>query len=180
MFAESDGVNFAIRANAASSPPFEVNFGLNRTVATVVPPNKQSSDGRATGDAVNMFAGFQIDAGGVEVQKIGADVKIATQFASGRAATEVAENPQVVAKITKMGPITVSNFTFGPDANSTLLQAFLLKADKKTIDPDHHKQILAAMKNAAGVEGVSVATFMSAGDFAAERRLVVAALKLNG
>ena len=36
-----------------------------------------------------MFAGFQIDAG-VEAQKVDADVKIASQFASGKAATAVA------------------------------------------------------------------------------------------
>jgi hypothetical protein len=176
LFAESDGVNFAIRANAASSPPLEVNFGLNRTIATVVPPNKQSSDGKATGDAVNMFAGFQVDAG-LEGQKIDADVKIASQFASGRAATAVGHDPQVVAKITKIGPPTV--LTFGDDGNTALLQAYLNKPGTTTIDPDHRQQILAAMKSAAGIEGISVTSFIFAKEYAAGRRLVVAALKLN-
>ena len=38
---------------------------------------------------------------------------------------------------------------------------------------------MAAMKSAAGVEGVSVTSFIFAKEYAAGRRLVVAALKLN-
>jgi hypothetical protein len=150
-----------------------VNFGLNRTIATVVPPNKQTPNRQATGDAVNMFAGFQVDAG-VEAQKVGAEVKIDTQFASGGAATAVANDPKVVAKITN-----ISTLTFGDDANSALLQGFLFKPGTTTIDPDHRQQILAAMKGAAGIENVSVTSFVFAKEYAAGRRLVVAALKLS-
>ena len=178
MFAESDGVNFAVRANAASSPPFEVNFGLNRTVATVVPPNKQSSDGKATGDAVNMFGGFQIDAALEGQQKIDADVKIATQFASGKAATAVAGDPQVVAKITKFGPVTVATFTFGPDANTALLQAFLRPSGATAIDADRRKQLASAMTG-GWVDNVSMTDFLQAREMAAARRSVVAALRLG-
>jgi hypothetical protein len=60
LFGERDGFNFAIRADSASQPPLEVNFGLDRTVGTIIPAAAQV-DGRPVGEGVNMFAGFQID-----------------------------------------------------------------------------------------------------------------------
>jgi len=60
LFGEREGFNFAIRADSASQPPLEVNFGLDRTVGTIIPAAAQV-DGRPVGEGVNMFAGFQID-----------------------------------------------------------------------------------------------------------------------
>ena len=96
VFVERDGINFAIRANASSSPPLELNFGLDRVIATIVPPVGESG-GQPNGDAVNMFAGFQVAANTDPAKPLAPDVKIDTQFASGAAAKSVAESPPVVA-----------------------------------------------------------------------------------
>ena len=116
-FVERDGVNLAIRANASSSPPIEVNFGLNRTVATIVPPTGQSS-GQPNGEAVSMFAGFQIQNDyDVTKQQVSADLKIDTQFASGAAAVSVASSPPLVARIVNVNSTT---FQRGPAFVATL------------------------------------------------------------
>ncbi len=108
VFAESDGVNLAIRANASSETPVEVNFGLNRTVGTIVPPAGQKKGGRESdGEAVNMFAGFEVNAN-VEVGKIEADLTVDTQFASGAAAKAVSGNPAVVARIVSLRPVSMA------------------------------------------------------------------------
>jgi hypothetical protein len=108
VFGEHDGVNFAIRANANSTPPIEVNFGLDRAVATIVPPAGEKS-GSPSGEAVNMFAGFQIERfNDITLTKpVAVDLQITTQFASGAAATAVAGSPAVVAQIVKLSGITV-------------------------------------------------------------------------
>lgn len=99
VFAEREGVNFAVRTNAASSTPIEVNFGLNRQVASIVPPAGEAGS-RPDGDAVSMFAGFQVDNTlDVNNKPLNANMQISTQFASGKAAKAVAGNPQVVAMI---------------------------------------------------------------------------------
>ena len=102
LFAEHDGFNLAIRADPKQSPPFEVNLGFERAVGTIVPPTRHnSSDGSADGEAVNMFAGFQLDRGAQISPTTGpqVDIRIATQFASGAAATAIAEDPNAVARI---------------------------------------------------------------------------------
>jgi hypothetical protein len=99
VFAEQDGVNFAIRVNGSSSTPIEANFGLNRTIATIVPPAGEAS-GRPDGDAVSMFASFQIDNTLNPAQApLNASLEISTQFASGDAAKAVARNPEAVVAI---------------------------------------------------------------------------------
>jgi hypothetical protein len=114
VFAERDGVNLAIRANASSSPPIEVNFGLNRTIATIVPPAGENG-GKPSGEAVNMFAGFQVEQPTSPDPKkpLDVDVKIDTQFASGAAAQKVAGNPTVVARIVNVGG-TLATFSNSP------------------------------------------------------------------
>ncbi len=67
VFAERDGVNLAVRTDATASVPLEINFGLNRVVGSIVPPVSQTATQqsqpsvRPRGEAVNMFAGFQVD-----------------------------------------------------------------------------------------------------------------------
>jgi hypothetical protein len=118
VFAERDGVNLAIRANASSSPPIEVNFGLNRTIATIVPPAGESG-GKPSGEAVNMFAGFQVEQPTSPdlAKPLDVDVQIITQFASGAAAKSVAGNPTVVARIVNINSTT---FQRGPASVGTL------------------------------------------------------------
>jgi hypothetical protein len=103
VFGERDGLNFAIRADSASQPPLEVNFGLDRTVGTIIPPAAQV-DGRPVGEVVNMFAGFQIDRDDTGTPTpLGVKLRVATQFASGAAAVSIAGKPEVVNQIVSVG-----------------------------------------------------------------------------
>jgi hypothetical protein len=99
VFGERDGLNLAIRADSTSQPPLEVNFGLDRTVGTIIPPAAQV-DGHPAGEGVNMFAGFQIDRDDTGTPTpLGVRLRVATQFASGAAALGVAGKPEVVKQI---------------------------------------------------------------------------------
>jgi hypothetical protein len=116
VFGERDGVNLAIRANASSTPPIEVNFGLDRVVTTIVPPAGESG-GHPVGEAVNMFAGFQVERyGDLDLNKpVGIDIQITTQFASGAAAVSVSGNPAVVNQIVRLnGPTVTRDAAFVP------------------------------------------------------------------
>lgn len=124
VFAERDGVNLAIRSNASSTPPLEVNFGLNRTIATIVPPTGESN-GKPDGDAVSMFAGFQVDNTIVPTKPLDADLKISTQFASGKAATTVATQPKVVAQI-----VNARTLTFATSESAKQLELWLWPDEK--------------------------------------------------
>ena len=103
VFAEREGVNLAINASAARTPPLEVNFGYNRIVGTTVPPVAQDGQGTASqprGQAVNMVSGFQVLSATIDpAEPANVDVTISSQFASGRAATEIANNASAVAAI---------------------------------------------------------------------------------
>lgn len=123
VFAESDGINLAIRMNPSSDTPVEVNFGLNRAVGTIVPPAGQKS-GKPDGEAVSMFSGFQVD-NTLDVKKVNADLQIDTQFASGQAAILIAGNPKVVAQI-----VNPTNLTFSSSDSSTQLEAWLRPGGK--------------------------------------------------
>ena len=140
VFVERDGVNFAVRANASSSPPLELNFGLDRVIATIVPPVGETG-GQPNGDAVNMFAGFQVVANTDPAKPLAPDVKIDTQFASGAAAKSVAESPVVVASIINPN----SGIQRGPDFLVTF-------ADRR--------QLLAAIRDLSDDQAVSVARSM--------------------
>lgn len=129
VFAERDGVNLAVRADASSTPPLEVNFGLNRMIATIVPPAGEKN-GKPDGDAVSMFAGFQIENTIIPTKPLDADLEISTQFASGKAATAVAGDPQLVAQIVKP-----RSATFSASASSTELRAWLKRPDGKYSEP---------------------------------------------
>jgi hypothetical protein len=97
-----------------------VNFGLERVVATIVPPAGQK-DGKPAGEAVNMFGEFQIDSTGIDVKKpLDVNLVINTQFASGDAATKVAGKPAIVAEI-----VSMRNLTFSSSPSATQLNAWL-------------------------------------------------------
>ena len=112
VFAERDGVNMAIRADAARSPPLEVNFGLNRVVGTSVPPiaEKPGSGGvtEPRGQAVNMISGFQVLSAKIDPKKpADVDLTIRSHFASGSAAEAIAEDlaaVQGIATFMNSGP----------------------------------------------------------------------------
>lgn len=145
VFVERDGINFAIRANASSSPPLELNFGLDRVIATIVPPVGESG-GQPNGDAVNMFAGFQVAANTDPAKPLAPDVKIDTQFASGAAAKSVAESPPVVAGLVVASIVSPnSGIQRGPDFLVTF-------ADRR--------QLLAAIRDLSDDQAVSVARSM--------------------
>lgn len=141
VFAERDGINFAVRANANSTPPIEANFGLNRTVATIVPPVGESG-GQPAGEGVSMFAGFQVENNLNPAKPIDADLKIDTQFASGEAAKSVAGNPAVVAKIVNVRGVT---FQRTPEFVSTIGQ---------------RQQLVTAIRDLSNDQAVAAATSM--------------------
>lgn len=135
VFIERDGVNLAVRASG-STPPLEVNFGLNRTVATIVPPANEK------GDAVSMFAGFQVDNTLVPTKALDADLQIDTQFASGKAATAVASKPGVVANIVSM--TAGAKIAAQTDSAIEVIIAAISCDEKKTINPALRDKLIAA------------------------------------
>jgi hypothetical protein len=141
VFVERDGVNLAIRANASSSPPIEVNFGLNRTVATIVPPVGESG-GRPAGEGVSMLAGFQVENNFNLAKPLDADIKIDTQFASGAAATSVATSPPLVAHIVRMPGTT---FQRTPEFAPTI---------------GNRQQLVATIRDLSDDQAVAAATSM--------------------
>ncbi|MBR0672027.1 hypothetical protein GXW76_12670 [Roseomonas soli] len=113
VFAERSGVNLSIRADATSRPPLAVNFGLDRASGTIVPPRARGEDGRPQGEAINMFAGFQVDRRGevATQQPVNVDLRVSTQFASGAAALKVAGAPDVVRDIVTLGQFPLAEAT---------------------------------------------------------------------
>jgi hypothetical protein len=162
VFAERDGVNIAIRANASSAPPIEANIGLNRTIATIVPPAGEAGN-RPDGDAVSMVAGFQIDNTLDPTAPLKADLLITTQFASGNAATAVATKPTVVAAI--VNPTAGAKLAAQIDAQTDVIIA-AISCDGKTIKPDLLKTLLAASGVSAGVSS-TLASLQTVQDFRA-------------
>jgi hypothetical protein len=142
VFAERSGVNIAVRANATSAPPIEANFGLNRTIATIVPPAGQVGNNRPDGDAVSMFAGFQVDNTlDPAVAPLKADLQISTQFASGNAAIEVANRPTIVAAI--VNPAAGERIVARMEAQTVVIIA-AISCDGKTLVTSLRDKLSAA------------------------------------
>jgi hypothetical protein len=141
VFAERDGVNIAVRANATSAPPIEANFGLNRTIATIVPPAGQVGNNRPDGDAVSMFAGFQVDNTLDPAAPLKADLQISTQFASGNAAIAVANNPPLVAAI--VNPTAGAKLVAQMEAQ-TIVIIEAISCDGKTLVVSLRDKLIAA------------------------------------
>jgi hypothetical protein len=120
VFAEREGVNLSIRADAARTPPLEVNFGFNRVVGTTVPPAAEEGQGpnaQPRGQAVNMFSGFRVMSAGINTaMPLNVDMQISTQFASGAAAIAIADNPAAVAALVSLsdGPVTTTRSDLRP------------------------------------------------------------------
>jgi len=102
IYAERTGFNLGIAVNDDPSTPVHVNAGLKRTVVSVVPPREtgRTFTGASVpkADSVSMFSGFrlQYDQGDGFFQ---GNLRIRTQFASGQAAINLADDVQAVRKI---------------------------------------------------------------------------------
>lgn len=105
-------------------------------------------------------------------------VTIETQVANAVkiAKPEVQKSDGILPPIVQIGPITTT--TFGVDANTALLRAYVFKADNVTMDADKRVAVEAAMAR-AGVTGVSVPIFIRAAEYKAAREKVVIDLKLK-
>jgi hypothetical protein len=105
VFAEQTGFNLSIIAKSSEATPLNVNIGLDRKVASLVPPiHEKTSQSEADGEGVNMFAGFKAayDPGigaNQSAQPFAGDLRIRTQFASGQAAKAIAGNPSAVLQV---------------------------------------------------------------------------------
>jgi hypothetical protein len=161
VFAERSGVNIAVRANATSAPPIEANFGLNRTIATIVPPAGQVGNNRPDGDAVSMFAGFQVDNTlDPAVAPLKADLQISTQFASGNAAIAVANNPPVVAAI--VNPAAGAKLVARMEAQTVVIIG-AISCDGKALVASLLDKLIAAADASPGLaELTTVAAFKAA------------------
>jgi hypothetical protein len=167
VFGERDGVNMAIRADAKTQPPVEVNFGLNRTVGTIVPPAGEMN-GRPAGEAISMVAGFQIERPtDIDLTKpLAAHLWISTQFASGDAASTVAGNPTIVQQIVTLnGPSRPISRT--PAA--LCLQELILQGSEaaKAANEDAIRKQMTAL----GVPRMSVNAFAFTGEAAQQEQI---------
>jgi hypothetical protein len=105
VFAEQTGFNLSIIAKPSEATPLNVNIGLDRTVASLVPPiHENTPQGGVDGEGVNMFAGFRAnyDPG---TQPLAGDLQIRTQFASGQAALAIAGSPPAVLQVVNVSGV---------------------------------------------------------------------------
>ena len=102
VYGERTGLNLAIEVNQDPETPVNVNLGLRRTVVSVVPAvdSESGEDGQShpKGEAVSMISGFDLSDKERD-NPLDPDLQIRTQFASGKAAVLVSEEPEVVSAI---------------------------------------------------------------------------------
>jgi len=111
VFAEQTGFNLSIIAKSSEATPLNVNIGLDRTVASLVPPiHENTPQGMVDGEGVNMLAGFKaaydreigVNQG---AHPFSGDLRIRTQFASGQAAWLIAGNPSAVLQVVNVSGV---------------------------------------------------------------------------
>ena len=128
VFSEYSGFNLGISVNDEPSTPLQVNAGLERTVLAFAPPvGDADTAGNVRGDAVSLFSGFRLDDdhAAPNSSAFGGTLRIRSQFASGMAARNIAQNPSAAAKVVGV------KLTFGPDDNSALLRKFIENPDNR-------------------------------------------------
>jgi hypothetical protein len=114
VFAEQTGFNLSIVAKPSEATPLKVNIGLDRTVASLVPPiHENTPQGRVDGEGVNVFAGFNAHYDSA-TQPLAGNLRIRTQFASGQAATAIAGDPDAVARVVNVTDVPLGALT--PDS----------------------------------------------------------------
>jgi len=114
VFAEQTGFNLSVIVKPSEATPLNVNLGLDRTVASLVPPiHENTPQGVVDGEGVNMFAGFAAHYDPA-TQPFAGSLRIRTQFASGQAATMIAGDPNAVIRVVNVSDIPLGGLT--PDS----------------------------------------------------------------
>lgn len=119
---ERTGFNLGIAINQDPSTPISANAGLDRKIMGIIPAREQRTvaDGvtEPFGEAVNLISGFDLRYQDTQ-NLIGGELSIKSQFASGQAAKQLAENPSAANAVmdvtnTSGGFITPPPITIGP------------------------------------------------------------------
>lgn len=121
LYSEGTGFNLGIKVNDHPSTPIDVNFGLERELAGVIPAKGNiETDAYSvkgpSGEAASLISGFDLryvnDQGEVIKKPFGGTLKIRTQFVSGKAATTIAGGKKATQSLkaitTLRSPVIVS------------------------------------------------------------------------
>jgi hypothetical protein len=157
VYGESTAFNLAIQVNDNPQTPIEVNAGLKRHIGEMAPPLavKTSENGKtkADGEAVSSFSGFALTYEKNETFAIAGTLHIRTQFATGAAANELAEDPQQAAKVMKATFVRTPDF-LSPEAqlrNERILEAIDVLPDARAVelacDPPTHDESMIEEAN---------------------------------
>jgi len=95
LYGEGTNISLAtIKVNDNPATPVQLHTGLHRTVAAIVP---RQNDGA---EAMNLISGLHF----TDTKQMFGTLTVETQFASGRAATEIADkNPSLAKSIMNIG-----------------------------------------------------------------------------
>lgn len=102
FYGENTAFNLAIHLNDNPQTPIEVNTGLKRHVGQVTPPvATEQNEGKtaAVGEAVTTLSGFRLRYEEDDTSVLLGDLYIRTQFATGEAASLLADNPIQAVKV---------------------------------------------------------------------------------
>src|SRR5262245_44115540 len=95
FYGEKTAFSMAIHLNDNPQTPVEVNVGLKRQVGEIAPPvaTEERGENVPVGEAVSSLSGFRLRYEENPNNILLGDLYIRTQFASGIAATVLAEDP---------------------------------------------------------------------------------------
>ena len=100
VYGERNSLHVAsVQVNDNTAEPLRLNVGFRRTIATMAPPLASASETGAKGDAVSAFSSFNLFSDDKNATTIIDPFVINTKFASGKAARNLASNPDAVAQI---------------------------------------------------------------------------------
>jgi hypothetical protein len=105
-------------------------------------------------------------------------VNIETQVANALkiAKPEVKAGDSSLPPIVQIGPIITT--TYGVDENTRVLSSWVYKNDRITLIPENRTRLLAAMSRAGLPPTVSIAIFLSSGEYRTQRAAVAKDLNL--
>lgn len=104
FYGEKTAFSMAIHLNDNPQTPVEVNMGLKRHVGEIAPPvatEKQAGKDVPVGEAVSSLSGFRLRYEENPNNILLGDLYIRTQFASGIAATILAEKPAQAIEVVR-------------------------------------------------------------------------------